>query len=468
MNVKNRGLAVIKGAGDLASGIALRLFRCGFQVIMTEIEVPTTVRRTVAFSPAVYLGKTMVEDVEGVCCDSIEMVEDVLKNRKVAVVVDENADIVKKLKPDVVVDAILAKYNTGTAITDAPTVIAVGPGFSAGRDCHCVIESKRGHYLGRAIWDGPAIANTGVPGLIGGYGLERLIRATADGVFRGAVEIGAQVKAGDIVGYAGETPIYAQIDGVVRGLLQDGVPVTKGMKSGDVDPRCEVKHCFTVSDKASSIGGGVLEAVLCHQAELPKTALVVLAAGDGVRFGGNKLMLEMDGKPMYRHILEETAGLTKSVFRRKILVSQYPEILEDAERLGFTPVENKESILGISHSIHLALKELETELQKETLDGICFAVCDQPWITGKTIAGLIHGWQESGKDFAAVSCQGQDGNPTVFSVKYVPELKKISGDKGGRCVLNAHPNELYRYEIENIREIQDIDTKKDTENASWK
>lgn len=284
MNVRNKVL--IKGAGDLASGIALRLFRSGFDVVMTEIAVPTTVRRTVAFSPAVYLGKTVVEDVEGILCDSMEVVNSVLKERKIAVVVDEQAEICGKYKPDVVVDAILAKRNLGTKITDADTVIGVGPGFTAGVDCHLVVETKRGHYLGRCIWEGTAIPNTGVPGIIGGYGLERLIRATADGVFYGAVEIGAVVKAGDVVGYVkpegcdgesganavsgadGRIPVLAQIDGVVRGLLQDGVPVTKGMKSGDVDPRCEVKHCFTVSDKASAIGGGVLEGILSHQAKM--------------------------------------------------------------------------------------------------------------------------------------------------------------------------------------------------------
>lgn len=256
---------LIKGAGDLASGIALRLHRCGFAVLMTEIAVPTTVRRTVAFSPAVYLGEMKVEHVTARRCDSLEEAETVIAQDEIAVMVDENAGIVHQWKPDVVVDAILAKVNLGTRMTDAETVIGVGPGFTAGVDCHCVVETKRGHYLGRCIWEGSAIPNTGVPGIIGGYGLERLIRAESDGIFRGCVEIGAVVRAGDIVGYADETPIFAQIDGVVRGLLQDGVPVKKGMKSGDVDPRCEVSHCYTVSDKASSIGGGVLEGILMHR-----------------------------------------------------------------------------------------------------------------------------------------------------------------------------------------------------------
>lgn len=262
-----RDIVLVKGAGDLASGIALRLFRSGFKVVMTEIPVPTTVRRTVAFSPAVYLGETMVEDVAGIRCDSYEVVENAIKNGEIPVVVDEKAEIRTILKPRVVVDAILAKKNLGTRITDADTVIGVGPGFCAGEDCHCVVETKRGHYLGRCIWKGTAIPNTGVPGMIGGYAMERLIKAPAGGVFHGGAAIGTVVEAGDIVGYVGDEPVRVQIGGVLRGILQDGVTVTAGMKTGDVDPRCEVSHCFTVSDKASAIGGGVLEAILRRAAD---------------------------------------------------------------------------------------------------------------------------------------------------------------------------------------------------------
>lgn len=260
-NEKTAPRVLIKGAGDLASGIALRLHHCGCAILMTEREVPTTVRRTVAFSPAVYLGQAQVEDAVGVRCRSLSEAEDAMKRGQLAVMVDETAGICGQWKPDVVVDAILAKENLGTRISDAALVIGVGPGFTAGVDCHCVVETKRGHDLGRCIWDGSAIPNTGVPGNIGGYTSERLIRATADGIFRGVVSIGDLVTAGDLVAFAGEEPVYAQIDGVVRGLLQDGVAVSAGMKAGDVDPRCQVSHCFTVSDKARAIGGGVLEAI---------------------------------------------------------------------------------------------------------------------------------------------------------------------------------------------------------------
>lgn len=256
---------LIKGAGDLASGIGLRLYRCGFLVVMTETAVPTTVRRTVAFSPAVYEGRCMVEGVAGIRCNSLPEMEAALAEKKIPVVVDACADIRREWQPDVVVDAILAKKNLGTGIADAAIVIGVGPGFTAGTDCHCVVETKRGHYLGRCIREGRAIPNTGIPGEIGGYGIERLIKAPGDGIFAGAVAIGDRVRPGDLLGYAGKTPVYAQIEGIVRGILQDGVPVKKGMKSGDIDPRCEAAHCFTVSDKASAIAGGVLEAILSLQ-----------------------------------------------------------------------------------------------------------------------------------------------------------------------------------------------------------
>ena len=253
---------LIKGAGDLATGIGCRLHRCGFDLVMTDIAVPTTVRRTVAFSRAVYEGHAKVEDITGVLCRSLEEIQEAIARDQVAVVVDEECRIRETWKPDVVVDAIIAKKNLGTRITDGEVVVGVGPGFTAGLDCHGVVETKRGHNLGRCIWEGSAYPNTGVPGMIGGYDKERIIRATADGIFKGQVRIGDLVEKDDLVGYSGDSPIYALVGGVVRGLLQDGVEVTTGMKSGDIDPRGMVENCYTISDKATSIGGGVLEAIL--------------------------------------------------------------------------------------------------------------------------------------------------------------------------------------------------------------
>ncbi len=252
---------LIKGAGDLATGIGWRLKRAGYEVWMTEIEVPTAVRRTVSFSRAVYEREAEIEGITSVLIQTIDEGENAVREGKIPVVIDPNAVIVNDLKPDVLVDAIIAKENLGTRITDAPLVIGVGPGFTAGKDCHKVIETKRGHYLGRVIDQGSAIPNTGVPGDIGGYTVERIIRATANGYFVPKASIGEVVEAGQLIAYSGETPIYALISGVIRGMLQEGVLVTKGMKAGDIDARCEIKHCFSISDKARAIGGGVLEAV---------------------------------------------------------------------------------------------------------------------------------------------------------------------------------------------------------------
>lgn len=255
---------VIKGAGDLATGIGFRLKKSGFTVVMTDLEVPTAVRRTVAFSRAIYEDSATVEGVVAKRAKDQEEMEKILKQGNIPVLVDPEAQIVKNWKPDVVVDAILAKKNLNTSMDDAKLVIGVGPGFTAKKDCHFVVETKRGHYLGSVISQGSAIPNTGVPGNIGGYTVERIIRSACDGVFHPVAQIGDFVQKGDIVAYSGEEPIYALLTGIVRGMLQEGVVVTKGMKSGDIDPRCEKEHCFTISDKARSIGGGVLEAILSY------------------------------------------------------------------------------------------------------------------------------------------------------------------------------------------------------------
>lgn len=256
-------LILIRGAGDLASGIALRLWRSGMDVVMTEVAKPTAIRRTVAFSQAVTAGEQTVEGVTARLAKNTDEARRFLKEGVIPVLVDPDCACRAALKPDALVDAILAKRNLGTAITDAPVVIGVGPGFTAGRDCHAVVETMRGHTLGRVIYHGSAIPNTNVPGLIGGFAGERVLRAPADGVFTATAAIGDAVKAGDTVGFVAGEPMVCTIGGVLRGLLADGVSVHKGMKSGDVDPRACKEYCFTASDKALAIGGGVLEAVLC-------------------------------------------------------------------------------------------------------------------------------------------------------------------------------------------------------------
>lgn len=253
---------LIKGAGDLATGIACKLYNCGFYIVMTDLKMPTAVRRTVSFSRAIYEDTAVVEGIMAKKCLDIAEIDEALSSGMIAVVPDPLCGIIKDYQPDIVVDAIIAKKNTGTSIDDAGIVIGVGPGFIAGVDCHCVIETKRGHYLGSCIYEGSAIPNTGVPGDIGGYTNERILRAPCDGLFIPSSEIGSIVKKGDVCGYVSELPVISQIDGVVRGLLQVGVYTTTGMKVGDVDPRGVPEYCMSVSDKARSIGGGVLEAIM--------------------------------------------------------------------------------------------------------------------------------------------------------------------------------------------------------------
>ena len=255
-------LILIRGAGDLASGIALRLFRSGFSVVMTDLPHPTSIRRTVSFSEAIVKGETTVEDVTAKRAESASEARKLLNDGVIPVLADPECACRAELKPHVVVDAILAKRNLGTKITDAPIVIGVGPGFTAGEGCHAVVETMRGHTLGRAIYEGSALPNTNIPGLIGGFAGERVLRAPTDGVFRASASIGDLVNEGDTVGYVGDMPMKCTISGVLRGLIADGTMVHRGMKSGDVDPRGDVSYCQTASDKALAIGGGVLEAIL--------------------------------------------------------------------------------------------------------------------------------------------------------------------------------------------------------------
>lgn len=283
-------LVEIRGAGDIATGIALRLRRAGMGVVMCDLPVPTSIRRTVCFSEAIRLGETSVEGVRGVLCADAASARAAAQAGDVAVLVDPEAASAAELAPDALVDAILAKRNLGTRRDMAPVVVGVGPGFTAQVDCDAAVETMRGHYLGRVYYEGSPIPNTAVPGIIGGYAGERVMRAPADGVFEPCVEIGAEVRAGDVCATVAGEPMCATIDGVVRGLLQAGVQVTAGMKSGDVDPRCHPEYIRTVSDKASAVGGGVLEAILALSGALADKdgeKGVLLAAVPGSGSGGD-------------------------------------------------------------------------------------------------------------------------------------------------------------------------------------
>ena len=229
---------------------------------MTDLARPTAIRRTVAFSDAIVHGETTVEGLRAVRAENAAEAEKLLHKGVLPVLADPECRCREALSPDALVDAILAKRNLGTKITDAPIVVGVGPGFTAGEDCHAVVETMRGHTLGRVIYSGSALPNTNIPGLIGGFAGERVLRAPDDGVFHQLHEIGDLVEAGETVGEVNGKPMACTISGVLRGILADGTPVFKGMKSGDVDPRAQVENCYTASDKAIAIGGGVLQAIL--------------------------------------------------------------------------------------------------------------------------------------------------------------------------------------------------------------
>lgn len=281
--MKKKDLIVVRGAGDLATGTIHRLKKAGFRLLVLEAEHPAAIRRQVALSEAVYAGSARVEDVEAVRMD-VDVAEK--KNRKelleqemeriwkkdgVPVLVDPAGLSIAALRPAVVVDAILAKKNLGTTKEMAPLVIALGPGFTAGEDVDVVIETKRGHNLGRVIRSGSAVPNTGIPGIIGGYGKERVMHAQAEGILRNVASIGDIVEARAVIAEIetenGTVPVEASLSGLLRGLIRDGYPVTKGFKIADIDPRKEeLQNCFTISDKARCIAGSVLE-VICGELE---------------------------------------------------------------------------------------------------------------------------------------------------------------------------------------------------------
>jgi xanthine dehydrogenase accessory factor len=252
----------VRGGGDIASGVVWRLHRCGFKVFITEIEKPTAVRRKVAFCEAVYDGQAWVEGVEAILVRGDEDLSSIFSQRKIPLLVDPMGSVRERLKPDVIVDCILAKKNLGTSIFDAPLVIALGPGFEAGRDAHMVVETKRGHHLGRVISTGSAEPDTGSPGPVLGITTDRVLRASAGGTFHADRDIGDSVRKGDTIGTISGVKVEARIDGVLRGLIRSGIAVEKGLKIGDIDPRGERGYCFSISEKALAIGGGVLEGIL--------------------------------------------------------------------------------------------------------------------------------------------------------------------------------------------------------------
>lgn len=263
MSQLNQISIVVKGAGEMASAVAWRLYMSNFRkILMLEAANPLAVRREVSFCEAVYDGQKDVEKVRAVRVRNPDEVLTCWQKGEIAVMVDPHWQSLKVMKPQVIVDAVLAKKNLGSNMDEASLVIGLGPGFSAGVDVHLVIETNRGHNLGRVITLGEAEPNTGVPGSIGGYSEERVLRAPLEGEFRSVRTIGDLVKEDEILGSVSGVDVRARIDGVLRGLIRPDNKVTKGLKIGDIDPRGEASYCYTISDKARAIAGAVLEAIL--------------------------------------------------------------------------------------------------------------------------------------------------------------------------------------------------------------
>ena len=268
--MKKDALIIVRGGGDLATGTIHRLWSAGLRVLVLETTQPAAIRRQVALCEAVYEGEATVEGLRAVRIEALEQAQSVWVQGAVPVLVDPEGACIARAKPDVVVDAILAKRNLGTRRNMAPLTIALGPGFVAGQDVDAVVETKRGHRLGRIIWEGSAIPDTGIPGIIGGYGKERVIHAGTAGIFMDLRKIGDIVEAGETIAQirtadGAMISVTTQITGILRGLLRSSYPVTPGFKVADIDPRKEeLSNCFLLSDKARCIAGSVLELV-CAQ-----------------------------------------------------------------------------------------------------------------------------------------------------------------------------------------------------------
>ncbi len=252
-------IVLIRGGGDLASGVALKLRRAGFQIVITEIPLPLMVRRMVSFAQAVFDGSCQVEEITGVLVTSPAEVRQVMRDGKVAVVVDPQCQMAKALSLSGLVDARMIKSFSDQRIDQAPCVIGLGPGFTAGINCHAVVETNRGSNLGRVYWQGDAERDSGIPEAVNGYASERVLYALEDGILEARAQIGDLIEDGGVIAMLNGKPIQAKFKGVLRGLIQNGLPVRARMKIGDLDPRCEVAQCFLVSDKALKIGEGVLQ-----------------------------------------------------------------------------------------------------------------------------------------------------------------------------------------------------------------
>lgn len=263
--MNNSKLVIVRGAGDIATGIIYVLKKFSYNVVALDIDKPSVIRRTVSLADAMYNGTSKVEGLVGIRCDSLGDIYNTIERGQIPIVNDPEGEYIRLIRPDIVVDSILAKKNLGTNIDMANIVIGVGPGFMANFHVHAVVESNRGHYLGRVIYDGEAQSNTGIPSEIGGYSLERVIKSSCEGYVKNILKIGDKVKKDDVIAMIGDVEVVATIDGILRGLIKDGYYVPINFKIADIDPICNVNHCYSITDKARLIGFGVLEAI--HELE---------------------------------------------------------------------------------------------------------------------------------------------------------------------------------------------------------
>ncbi len=255
-------IIIVRGGGDIASGTINRLHNMGFRVLVLEISKPNFIRRKVCYGEAVYEGEFSLEGTVSKLACSLEEIYSIWEEKKIPVYIDPEMKILEKLSPDVIIDGILAKKNLGMSKELAPVTIGLGPGFEAGKNVHAVIETNRGHNLGRIIYEGKAAENTGIPGIIQGYGKERVIYASAEGILKTVHDIGDVVQKDEIIAYIGTEPVKASLTGLIRGMIRGGSFVKKGLKISDIDPReDQLENCYTISDKARTISGGAVEAV---------------------------------------------------------------------------------------------------------------------------------------------------------------------------------------------------------------
>jgi xanthine dehydrogenase accessory factor len=253
---------LIRGGGDLASGVALRLIKTGMDIYITELPQPFVVRRTVSFAEAVYEGTWIVEGISAIHVRDVPEADSLIKNRCIPVLVDPNLERISEINPDILVDGRMLKLPVEYNLNQIDLIIGLGPGFQGGKNCHAFVETNRGHFLGRVFWEGMAEENSGIPGSIMGIQDQRVLRSPQDGVFNSVVSICDVVNEGQPIGWIGEKVVLAPFSGLIRGLIHDGLMIKKNMKIGDIDPRIDRKLCTLISEKALAIGGGVLEAIL--------------------------------------------------------------------------------------------------------------------------------------------------------------------------------------------------------------